>query len=268
MRKINSLKIGQLKELLLENGLPTTGQKSELVQRLIEANGSDEIDYGEETTELSSIQEQIDEMRNMMMTLMQRLPAATPSAQEPLIDVDSPRREHENTFTRNHSVKEIAETIREFDPTRESSISVGQFIHRVNNSLMAYKWDEKCLLLAVYSKMKGVAKMWLDSTPTLYSNWDEFSESLKYEFRTTCDEADVHFKMRNAIRKDGELIIEYCFRVSTLGKRYDLSDAAIIKYIREGLRNKDLQNAIAATKFRSLKEMRETIEAYLRNVSV
>lgn len=50
-----------------------------------------------------------------------------------------------NGNMRHASVKEIANTLSEFD----------------------YKWDDKFLLLAIYTRLKGVARMWLDASSTL-----------------------------------------------------------------------------------------------------
>ncbi|CAD6995211.1 unnamed protein product [Ceratitis capitata] len=68
----------------------------------------------------------------------------------------------------NYSVKEIAETIPDFDPTNDSSISVEQFVDRVSSAIEAYQWEEKCGLLAVYSPLKGAAKLWVNSTENMY----------------------------------------------------------------------------------------------------
>ncbi|XP_017488608.1 PREDICTED: uncharacterized protein LOC108376868, partial [Rhagoletis zephyria] len=171
------------------------------------------------------------------------------------------------TVSRSASVKEIAETIPEYDPTSESSLTVTQFVNRVDSAISAYDWDEKCLLLAVYSKLKGVARMWLDAAPTFHSNWPDLARALKNEFGCEFNEAEIHSKMASATRKQNEKIIDYCFRISGLGRRYGLTESAIIKYIRDGLKHRELQTAIAALKFNTIKEMREAIETYLQNVS-
>lgn len=85
------------------------------------------------------------------------------------------------------------------------------------------------------------------------------------EFGVHLDEAQIHRVMSDNVRKTSERMNDYCFRMYALGKQYHLSESAIIHYIRAGLRNRDLQIAIAATKFKTVKEMRETIENYLSN---
>jgi len=129
---------------------------------------------------------------------------------------------------RQASVKEIANTLPEFDPSDDNAISVNQFIDRVNKVVDACQWDEKFLLLAIYTKLKGPANIWLDSSPILHTTWKNFAEDIKDEFGAKPDEAEVHINMANAIRRSKETVKEYCFRMSALGVRYKLSEAAII----------------------------------------
>ncbi|XP_046811925.1 uncharacterized protein LOC124421142 [Lucilia cuprina] len=190
--------------------------------------------------------------------------------------VGNMQRQHVNTISNeypnsrqnaNYSVREIAETIPEFDPTNELSLSVEQFVERVDSAIQAYRWEEKCLLLAVYSKMKGAARLWLDSLQVLHSKWNDFSRELIKEFAASQDEAEIHFKMISAVRKSDEKVTDYCFRICALGKRHKLSEKAIVKYIREGLQNREIQVAIAAHKIDSVKQLREILSEYERNVS-
>ncbi|XP_067635211.1 uncharacterized protein [Eurosta solidaginis] len=167
-----------------------------------------------------------------------------------------------------YSVKEIAETIPEFDPTNESSVSVEQFVERVNSAVQAYQWEEKCFLLAVYSRLKDAAKLWLDSTEKLYSSWSELSKCLCEEFSCVPDEADIHFKMSQTTRKPNESLLDYCFRIGALGKRFGLSESSIVKYARDGIKQREFQIAIAANRFSSMREFRQTVIDYSKNLPV
>ncbi|XP_050339157.1 uncharacterized protein LOC126765591 [Bactrocera neohumeralis] len=166
-----------------------------------------------------------------------------------------------NGNMRHASVKEIANTLPEFDPTNNASITVEQFIDRVDRVVEAYRWDEKFLLLAIYTRLRGVARMWLDASPTLHTTWENFANALRHDFGSDRDEAEIHFVMANATRKPKEIIKEYCFRVAALGIRYKLSEAAIIRYARVGLKHRELQQSISAVKFTTMKQgLRELSE--------
>lgn len=269
--QINTLKNDVLKQLLRERNLVTTGTKAELIQRLTDATGGNEIEVEEPET---AMQEQINQLRAMLENLVavvkprvsDNQSAGTANAADgnasgvnvPVIQQSASRN--------SYSVKEIAETIPEFDPTNEMSLSAEQFVDRVNTAMEAYEWQEKSLLLAVYSKLKGVAKLWLDASLELYPTWEKLAKSLIDEFGTTLDEAEIQRRMQNAARKQNELIQDYCFRICALGRRFKLSESAIIKYTRDGLRNRELQSATAALRFTSVKEMRDTFAEFLRNV--
>ncbi len=88
---------------------------------------------------------------------------------------------------------------------------------------------------------------------------------MKKEFCVNYDEAQVHRIMNESVRKTGERISDYCFRVYALGKRFQLSEPAIIQYTRQGLNHRDLQIAIAAQRFENAKQMREIVEEWLTN---
>ncbi|XP_017464835.1 PREDICTED: uncharacterized protein LOC108358171 [Rhagoletis zephyria] len=174
--KINTLKLPDLKEILSDKRFSTEGLKNELVLRLSEAVGSDSIEIAN-----ANVQELITELRDMFSSVLQML-----QANNNVGDTDT-RGERERLSSlatsattisgrSSYSVKEIAEAIPEFDPTNESSISVEQFVERVNSAIQAYQWEEECLLLAVYSRLKGAAKHWLNSTEKLYASWSELSK--------------------------------------------------------------------------------------------
>ncbi|XP_036325107.1 uncharacterized protein K02A2.6-like [Rhagoletis pomonella] len=266
--KISSLKLSEIKELLSERNLETEGHKNELILRLSEAVGADVIDFTQ-----TNVQCQINELREMFSSVLQLMQSNinTPISVNASISnshAEQTRLESPSTSANksNYSVKEIAETIPDFDPTNDSSITVEQFVDRVNGAISAYKWEEKCLLLTVYSRLKGAAKLWFNSADKLYSNWNELSQSLCEEFSCIPDEADIHYKMSQAVRRPNENLLDYCFRVSALGKRYALSESAIVKYARDGLKHRELQVAVATTRFKTLREFRQTITDYTKNI--
>jgi len=279
--KITELKVDQLKFLLRERELPTTGSRDQLVQRLMTHEKSDEIEFcvsfaNEDTDEMlvvAQLQAEMSQLREMVANFISSQIAATNAtqgAQAAAANVvpvpPSPTAEivHTSTITRHASVKEIANTLPEYDPKDENDISVDQFIDRINRVIDAYHWDEKLLLLANYTRLKGAARMWLDASPVLHTTWSEFSNAIRDEFGSTPDKAEIHYIMSN-VRRQKETIKEYCFRMSALGNRYNLSESAIIRYARTGLKHRELQQSIVTTKFATMKQMRDVIDEYFVN---
>ncbi|XP_062121981.1 uncharacterized protein LOC133835860 [Drosophila sulfurigaster albostrigata] len=219
------------------------------------------------------------QLMEMMSQLMgvQRQNTSTVPSQQPLTmnsEIQSPdsnnvcsQGQQVINTARQASVKEIANTLPEFDPSDKNAITAKQFIDRVNKVVDAYNWDQKCLLLAIYTRLKGPAKMWLDSSSVVHTRWSNFAEALNDEFGIEPDEAEIHFTMANATRKSNKTVKEYCFRMSSLGVRYKLSEAAVIRYVRAGLQHRELQNSIAAIQFYSMKQLRNATENFFMNRS-
>ncbi|XP_065358751.1 uncharacterized protein LOC135952661 [Calliphora vicina] len=277
MPLISDLKVIDLRDLLRERDLSTNGSKAELIERLIAAEGTEEIELDESRSD-ESMRAQIDDLRSMIENVMTIVQRQTNQNAQPSTSSETRNEVHEHqsrspvsnreSRQRNvYSVKEISDTLPEYDPTKDSIFSVEQFIDRVEKSMRAYDWDERCLMLAIYSKLKGPARLWLDASADLFVTWPDLATALKQEFSTVPDEADIHFKMSNATRKNEESINEYCFRMSALGRRHGLSESAIIKYTREGLKHRELQVAIATVRFKSMKEMREALDEYFTNIA-
>ncbi|KPU81832.1 uncharacterized protein Dana_GF26725, partial [Drosophila ananassae] len=107
--------------------------------------------------------------------------------------------------------------------------------------------------------------MWFDSSPVVHTTWSDFAQAMRDEFGASPDEAEVHFNMTNATRRAKETVKEYCFRMSALGVRYSLSEAAVIRYVRAGLQHRELQNSIAAIHFSTMKQLRDAAESYFVN---
>lgn len=177
MVKIADLRIEQLKSVLNQKGLPTSGTRAELIQRLSDNTDSDEIQLPSVQTSSANanVQVQINELRDAIDSILSVLQQTVPNANNnnvenhretttpPTSDVSAPE-----SGGRSQTVREISETIPEFDPTNPQSLTVEQFTDRVSSVVRAYQFDEKCLLLAVYSRLRGAARMWLDSLPRVH----------------------------------------------------------------------------------------------------
>nr|XP_041633350.1 uncharacterized protein LOC121503198 [Drosophila kikkawai] len=260
MVKIAELKADQLLYLLRERNLGVAGSRAELVQRLVDHEDSEDVDMPqaagimnqyEETlaaqgAAISQIQEQMKTLTTIMTQLVNNMPTANQQQQQQQrvqeVNVDersdsNPGEQAANNF-RQASVKEIANTLPEYDPGDENSISVNQFIDRVN---------------------KVVGSTHNSSTH------NSFAADIREEFGAEPDEAEIHFNMANATRRSKETVKEYCFRMSALGVRFKLSEAAVIRYVRAGLQHRELQNSIAAIHFSSMKEFRDAAESYFLN---
>lgn len=139
MPLISSLKVIDLKELLRKRNLPTNGTKVDLIERLTEAASSDEIECDEYRLE-ESMREQINIVQRQTNQCTQPSPQVHNWLDYQPV-ASSPR---EYSLRGGYSIKEIAETLPEYDAIKDTTFSVNQFVDRFEWSIGAYSWDEKC----------------------------------------------------------------------------------------------------------------------------
>lgn len=136
--KITELKVDRLKFLLRERKLPTTGSRDQLAQRLMTHEKSDEIEFcvsfaNEDTDEMlvvAQLQADMSQLHEVANFISSQIAAtnATQGALAAAANVvpvpPSPTAEivHTSAITRHASVKEIANTLPEYDPTDENGI--------------------------------------------------------------------------------------------------------------------------------------------------
>ena len=93
----------------------------------------------------------------------------------------------------------------------------------------------KLLLFAAQSKLRGFAKLWCDGQATVFQNFNEFATKLQTDIPSRIFEANIHIELINRTRKSNETLDEYFYQICAIGRKGKLSDALIIKYIRNGL---------------------------------
>lgn len=169
---------------------------------------------------------------------------------------------------RRFTIREIADILPEFNPIDKSVNSADKFIKRIRDLASVYDWDQKLVLFAAQSKLKGFAKSWNDNSSVVYQNFDDFAEDLVRDFPLRLNTADVHIELLNSVRANGESEIEYCYRMSALGRKGGLDEAAIVTYIRRGIQNSGLQNALSCVEITSINELHGAITRYVQHSSL
>ncbi|EDW38793.1 GL22942 [Drosophila persimilis] len=120
---------------------------------------------------ISRMQIEMTELKNMLaqlVTMQMHNAEATASQQQQITEENTQEIFHDNSpggqaikNVRQASVKEIANTLPEFDPSDDNAISVNQFIDRVNKVVDAYQLDEKFVLLG---SRQNVVRLFAGST--------------------------------------------------------------------------------------------------------
>ncbi|XP_036318773.1 uncharacterized protein LOC118733478 [Rhagoletis pomonella] len=138
--------------------------------------------------------------------------------------------ENDTYECRRSVVREINDILPDFNPCKEDMTSM-QFVERVEQLKDAYRWNDSVLLFAIQSKFKGVAKLWVDSQPIFKQ----------------C--ADIHIQLMHTRMNKTESLTEFYFKMLALGRRGNLEDNAIMRYIINGLSDDGLRKTLTAMHF-------------------
>lgn len=170
--------------------------------------------------------------------------------------------------TRPFSVREIADVLPMFNPFDKLNPSAVHFIQRIRDLDEVYEWDDKLLLFATQTKLMGFAKTWYDGLSVVFRDFESFAAELIEAFPVHINEADVHQEMIQSHRLSGEKMVEYFYRMSALGRKGGLNETTIITYIRRGLENAGMQNALACLEIQSLKALLGAMNRFEENCAV
>uniref|UniRef100_A0A034VRB3 Gag polyprotein n=1 Tax=Bactrocera dorsalis TaxID=27457 RepID=A0A034VRB3_BACDO len=145
----------------------------------------------------------------------------------------------------HYSMRDIVELLPEYNPTSETSLNSVQFIKRIEILKNAYNWPEQILICAVQQKLRGCAKLWIDSQQCVFVNWTQFVNKFLTDFPCMLNEADTHIKLSRTKRFQTESPVEYFYRMLALGNKGGLTEASIARHIVNGVNDNDLKRKIS-----------------------
>lgn len=161
-----------------------------------------------------------------------------------------------------NNVRDIIEVLPEFHPELENSLNADQFVKRITQLKDAYGWDDRVLLFAVQAKLKGPARVWLDNC-RIFQTWQEFVHNFMIDFPVTFNIADIHIKMAETKRKPHETLQNYYFKMLSLGRKGELPECAIIKYIIRGINDHDFARSVASAELIYCNQLLAAIQRYV-----
>ncbi|CAD7078596.1 unnamed protein product [Hermetia illucens] len=242
-----------LRKLLRDRELRSAGRKPDLVKRLIDSEGSDEIELSDNEIEDNDddLRQTVSAFRDIEPTLRRRNETMTSTRQPTAEYVFQPR--------------DVIGILPTFDPLDDVSPSAEQFIDRIEKLAQVYHWEEYLVLFAAQAKLEGPAKRWIDGLQTTFATWEEFSKALIADFPSRFTTEDMRQRLDSSRRAHNETTEEYFFRVCAMGRRAKLDDETIVYYIRRGLCMKPLQTAIVTMHFNTSSEMLVAIRRFVAN---
>lgn len=100
--------------------------------------------------------------------------------------------------------------------------------------------------------------MWIDSQK-VFQRWSDFVSQFVTDFPSIESSADIHIEMMNSGVNKDESVIEYYYRMLSLGRRGGLDDNSIIKYVVNGLSDVHLRRTLIAINFSSCTDLFKTL---------
>lgn len=126
-----------------------------------------------------------------------------------------------------------------------SGLTAKQFVDRVNNLKEMFGWNDRLILLATATKLKGAAKLWFDSQMQVNHSWEKCSYKLMIAFPSIVNEADVHFQLSQRYKRANEDLDTYVFTMSAMAAKIKLSEPALCQYIMGGIRDSGLSSVFS-----------------------
>lgn len=185
------------------------------------------------------------------------------------------RREFETSNSNVHNVnlrpKDIADIIPIFDPSKTSSLTATLWIERVRSIANTYDWGDATTVLHAATKLRGAARTWYNNTVENLTDWETFKDALINGFPTVINEADVHFELAAVRKNKNESYEEYFYNTIAIAKKGNLSDAAVIKYIINGMDDAEMRKTLSLMAINTPQELllriKQCEDRPLRNIT-
>lgn len=112
------------------------------------------------------------------------------------------------------------------------------------------------------SNLVGAAKFWVQGCQSRLTSWPTFKEEILKAFPTTYDEAEVHRLLSKRYKQPSETFEEYYFEVLSIANRATLSKQATLKYIVNGIPDRELRTSLSLQTFTEPDQLLRQFKAY------
>lgn len=159
--------------------------------------------------------------------------------------------------------RDVAERLLpEFDPAKATGLTADRWVRRVEGVADAYGWDQSLLLAYVTTKLKGAARQWMDCNLEIVTSWDEFKLQLIRSFPSHMDQSAIHYALSKKKKARDETYEEYVYAMKSLAQRGDIRDESLLKYITNGLADRELVKVLAIQEIHTVEDFLQKVRRY------
>lgn len=269
---VNALTVAQLKDVLRQHQLPTTGRRAELIARMQQADPS-----GAWITE--AVQQQLDE-HNPENDNQEEETVATPPTHENLVlremdllsrernlmqrEIELLRRENDmlRASPRNSSstasratlnIKNIGDLLSEYSGSGDD---FERWKAQVNLLRDTYELDENAAKILVGSKLRGKAADWYFSlVEHLSMRVDRLLEKMGTMFNQPLSKLERKRQFENRVWEKKESFSDYCHDKVIKGNKVPIPEDEIVEYVIEGIPSRILRNQAKMQSFPTVQEL-------------
>lgn len=154
------------------------------------------------------------------------------------------------TLLQNAPSKSIAannNVVPEFDPDNRSQ-DVERWLTKVNECAVIYSWDEKQVIHYALQKLRGLAKSWYESLPSLNYSWDEWQCKLKKAFPNDVNYGKLLDDMQSRKSRTDEPLRDYFYDKLSWLCRCEIFGRKAVDCIIYGITDSSIRNGAQALK--------------------
>lgn len=267
---VGDLSANELRTKLEERGLPTTGSKTVLRERLRGALEEDNPDDNEEAAEdidSLTIAQLKDRFRNLDLkisgskkVLRARLKAALGTNEESDEEENKSVSDHDTTRVLQQALtfKDVEDSLETF--SGDGKQNVRRWINHFEETAELCAWKDVRKVIYAKRLMRGSAKLFVNFESCARS-WSQLKQALLTEFGRTLNSRQVHKELSAARKKPLETYQEYIYRMLDSASHADMELEAKIQYIIDGVQDESGNKSIlyGAT---TIKELRKRFSQY------
>lgn len=128
--------------------------------------------------------------------------------------------------------EDVRSLISEFVPEK---VSADKWIRRIESLRTTFDWDERTILHYAVMRLGEVSQLWYEGVEDTIEGWADFKQRMVRAFPVRKDEVDVHNALSVRMKRSNESYENFVYDVVFQARAVNLSEAAIIKYVINGI---------------------------------